>query len=48
MTTDDLFALVKDYPEWYANDGTHFNPKGTDAQADQVAKVVAELLPTGR
>jgi lysophospholipase L1-like esterase len=48
VPTDDLFALVKDHPEWYAQDGTHFNQKGTDAQSDQVAKAVAALLPAGR
>jgi hypothetical protein len=45
VATHDLFALVRDKPEWYAKDGTHFNPKGTDAQAEQVAKAVAALLP---
>jgi hypothetical protein len=49
VPTDDLFALVKDKPDWYAKDGTHFNNKGTEAQAEQVAKAIAGLLPpTGR
>lgn len=44
IPTDDLFALVKDHPEYYAADGTHFNPAGTSAEGEQVAKVVAEQL----
>jgi lysophospholipase L1-like esterase len=45
VPTDDLFALVAEKPEFYGRDGTHFNPKGTASQAEQVAKVVGELLP---
>jgi lysophospholipase L1-like esterase len=46
---DDLFALARDHPEWVGRDGTHLNPKGTEALADQVAKTVSGLLPaTGR
>jgi lysophospholipase L1-like esterase len=45
VPTNDLFELVKDRPEWYGRDGTHFSPKGTAAQAEQVAKAVADLLP---
>jgi hypothetical protein len=45
VPTDDLFALVKDKPELYSNDGIHFNPKGTEALAERVAKSVVNLLP---
>ena len=45
VPTNDLFGLVRDRPERYGRDGTHFNPKGTAAQAEQVSRVVADLLP---
>ena len=49
VPTDDLFVLVKDKPEWYSNDGVHFNPKGAQALAERVAKAVLDFLPpTGR
>jgi lysophospholipase L1-like esterase len=44
IPTDDLFALTADKPEWYSPDGTHFNARGTAAQAEQVAKTVLALL----
>lgn len=41
---DDLFALVLDHPEFTGADGVHFNPKGVDAQAAQVAQAVSNAL----
>ncbi|MDB5309032.1 MAG: hypothetical protein JWO38_3234 [Gemmataceae bacterium] len=48
VPTDDLFALAADKPEWYSPDGTHFNAKGTAAQAEQVAKAVLDILTGDR
>ncbi|HVK09260.1 MAG TPA: SGNH/GDSL hydrolase family protein [Gemmataceae bacterium] len=45
IPTNDLFALVTDKPDLYGKDGTHFNPRGTEVQAEQVAKGVGDLLP---
>lgn len=44
IAVDDLYDLVKDHPEYYSHDGTHFNAKGIAAQADQVAGKILESL----
>ncbi len=45
IPVDDLFAAIKDHPEYHAQDGVHFNEKGREILARQVASEVARLLP---
>ena len=45
IPVDDLFAAIKDHPEYHAQDGVHFNEKGSEVLARQVAAEVAKLLP---
>jgi lysophospholipase L1-like esterase len=45
IPSNDLFGLVENQPDWYSSDGTHFNAKGKEAQAKQVAESVAGCLP---
>jgi hypothetical protein len=45
IPTNDLFGLVEEHPDWHSGDGTHFNAKGKQTQAKQVAESVAKLLP---
>jgi len=42
---DDLFSLVQDHPDWYKPDGVHFQPAGVEAEAEQVAKKISDVLP---
>lgn len=44
ISTDDLFELVKDHADWTSTDGVHFNGKGNEALAKQVATSVLENL----
>ena len=44
IAVDDLFGLVRDHPEYWSQDGVHFNSKGIAAQAEQVAKRILETL----
>jgi len=44
IPTNNLFGLVVDHPDWYSNDGTHFNGKGKAAQGMQVADKLIGLL----
>mgnify|MGYP003114264338 CR=1 FL=1 len=44
LSTDDLFELVKDHDDWQSTDGVHFNAKGNEALAKQVAESVAGCL----
>lgn len=44
FATDDLFGLVESHPEWHSTDGVHFNAKGKEAQAKQVAESVLKCL----
>jgi lysophospholipase L1-like esterase len=41
---DDLYALVADHPEYFSQDGVHFNDEGRAAQGKQVAEMIAEAL----
>lgn len=41
---DDLYTVVEKHPEYYSNDGVHFNPKGVAALAEQVVKSVELAL----
>ncbi|QDT03955.1 hypothetical protein K227x_23410 [Rubripirellula lacrimiformis] len=45
FATDDLFHLVKDHPDWQSKDGVHFNGKGNEALAKQVADSISKCLP---
>ena len=45
IPVDDLFAVVRDHPEYHAADGVHFAEAGYDALARQVVKEVLKLLP---
>jgi len=44
IAVDDLYGLVKDHPEYWSNDGVHFNGKGVAVEAEQVAKRIMESL----
>ncbi len=44
VTTDDLFELVEQHPDWHAKDGVHFNEQGREAQAEKVAESVDARL----
>jgi GDSL-like Lipase/Acylhydrolase family len=44
IPTNDLYGLVEKHPDWHSGDGVHFNGKGKQAQAKQVAESVAQLL----
>jgi hypothetical protein len=44
IAVDDLYGLVKDHPEYWSQDGVHFNAKGIAAQVEQVMKKVTEAL----
>lgn len=46
VPTDDLFEMVKDHAEWTSGDGVHFNGKGIEALAKQVATSVLENFPS--
>jgi lysophospholipase L1-like esterase len=45
IPVNDLFATVKDHFEYHAQDGVHFNEKGSEILARQVASEVAKALP---
>jgi lysophospholipase L1-like esterase len=45
IPVDHLFAAIKNHPEYHAQDGVHFNEKGSEILARQVADEVAKLLP---
>jgi lysophospholipase L1-like esterase len=44
IAVDDLYGLVKDHPEYWSNDGVHFNGKGIAIQAEQVVKRILESI----
>jgi lysophospholipase L1-like esterase len=44
IPVNDLFAVVRDHPEYHGTDGVHFNEKGNTALAAQVAAEVAKAL----
>jgi len=44
VPTDDIFELVKDHADWQSKDGVHFNAKGNEALAKQVAESVRKHL----
>lgn len=44
ISIDDLYSLVEKHPEWYANDGLHYNDQGVTEEAEQVTKYVLAAL----
>lgn len=44
ISTNDLFELVKDHPDWQSTDGIHFNAQGNEALAKQVVENVLNRL----
>jgi lysophospholipase L1-like esterase len=48
IPVEDLFALVKDHPEYHVNDGVHFKDEGYGVLAGEVAKTIKGLLDTAR
>ncbi len=46
IPVNDLFSLAEQHPEFYSQDGVHFNDAGRAAQAKQVADVISKILPT--
>ncbi|MBQ4506930.1 MAG: SGNH/GDSL hydrolase family protein [Firmicutes bacterium] len=48
VPVNDLYTLAKGFDDSYYSDAVHFNEKGCDALAEQVAKVCMELLEQGR
>lgn len=45
IPVNDLFALIRNHPEYHAADGVHFNEAGSAALAAQVAAEIRKLLP---
>jgi lysophospholipase L1-like esterase len=45
IPTDDLYGAVEEHPEFFAGDGVHYNSKGRQVQAKQVAESVLKCLP---
>lgn len=45
IPVDNLLAAIQDHPEYHAQDGVHFNEKGSEILAREVATEVAKLLP---
>lgn len=45
ILVDDLYPLVENHPEFWSNDGTHYNADGQAVEAKQVAKCVLDVLP---
>lgn len=39
---NDLYAVVLSHPEYYRDDGLHFNDKGKQAQSEQVISILLE------
>ncbi len=48
IAVDDLNAVTKDHPEYYAGDNIHYNGNGWTALAAQVAKSIKPLLSTAK
>jgi hypothetical protein len=44
IPVDDLFSLVAGHPEYHALDGVHFNEKGSEILAAQVAESILKVL----
>jgi lysophospholipase L1-like esterase len=44
IPVDDLFPVVVDHPEYWVNDGVHYNDQGRATLAKHVAKSVLDVL----
>jgi len=44
IAIDDLYGLVDIHPEYFSQDGVHFNAKGIAVQAAQVSEAVGRVL----
>jgi lysophospholipase L1-like esterase len=44
IPVNDLFVLVENHPEYWSNDGTHYNAAGQAVEAEQVTRFVLEAL----
>jgi hypothetical protein len=44
IATDDLFRIAENRPEYYSQDGVHFNQKGVAALAEQVTECITKAL----
>jgi hypothetical protein len=44
IPVDDLYGLVENHAEYWADDGVHYRPEGQAVQARQVAKSILNLL----
>ncbi len=45
LPVNDLFSLGLDHPEYFSEDGVHFNPSGQAALGSQVAKTIRAGTP---
>ncbi|GMV93999.1 MAG: hypothetical protein AMXMBFR82_37770 [Candidatus Hydrogenedentota bacterium] len=44
ILVNDLYTLVVDHPEYFAQDGVHYSEQGRTAQGNQVAAMIKEAL----
>jgi hypothetical protein len=44
IPVDDLYRLVENHPEYWGNDGVHYNAKGQAVEAAQVAQSIVDAL----
>ena len=44
VPVNDLFGLMLDHPEYYSQDGVHFNAKGITVQSQQVSQYILKYL----
>jgi lysophospholipase L1-like esterase len=44
VPVDDLYGLVEQHPDWFSGDGVHFNEKGREVEAQQVAEAILSCL----
>ena len=44
VPVNDLFSLVADHPEYYADDGVHFNEKGQAVLGERVASFIIKIF----
>jgi len=44
IPTNDLYGLVANHPEYYSQDGVHFNSQGIAVQAEQVTARILQSL----
>jgi hypothetical protein len=48
LPTDNLFDIGIGHPEYYSDDGVHFNAEGRAVQAKQVSQTIEPCLPAVR